>query len=79
MAGPVSFFEDVATFQIVPSGACTTPPYPQNPFLAGFSVVAPPSRAVPMRVSTVLGWETTSDSVNPRKPVVGTSEASRRT
>jgi hypothetical protein len=26
VAGPVSFYEDVATFQIVPSGAWTTPP-----------------------------------------------------
>jgi hypothetical protein len=26
VAGPVSFFAEVATFQIVPSGACTTPP-----------------------------------------------------
>ena len=26
VAGPVSFFDDVATFQIAPSGACTTPP-----------------------------------------------------
>jgi len=66
----VSCFDDVATFQIVPSGACTTPPQPQNPFLAGFSAVAPPSRAAPMRVSTVFGWDTTSGSVKPRKPVV---------
>src|SRR3954468_24472130 len=28
-----------------------------------------------MRLSTVLGWGTTSDSVNPRKPLVGASEA----
>ena len=26
VAGPVSFFAEVATFQIVPSGARTTPP-----------------------------------------------------
>jgi hypothetical protein len=26
LAGPVYFFEDVATFQIDPSGARTTPP-----------------------------------------------------
>ena len=26
VAGPESFFDDVATFQIVPSGAWTTPP-----------------------------------------------------
>ena len=26
VAGPVFFFADVATFQIVPSGAVTTPP-----------------------------------------------------
>ena len=26
-----------------------------------------------MRLSTVLGWDTTSDRVNPRKPVVGAS------
>ena len=26
VAGPVSFFADVAIFQIVPSGAQTTPP-----------------------------------------------------
>jgi hypothetical protein len=32
-----------------------------------------------MRPSTVEGWETTSESVNPRKPVVGASEARRRT
>ena len=31
-----------------------------------------------MRLSTVLGWDTTSDSVNPRKPVVGASEARTR-
>ncbi|AQA21408.1 hypothetical protein BTZ20_0973 [Rhodococcus sp. MTM3W5.2] len=28
-----------------------------------------------MRLSTVLGWATTSDMKNPRKPVVGVSEA----
>jgi hypothetical protein len=55
VASPLSFFEEVATFQIVPSGACTTAPYPQKLFFAGFSVVAPASRAVPMRLSTVLG------------------------
>src|SRR5215468_4650745 len=27
-----------------------------------------------MRLSTVLGWDTTSDSMNPRKPVVGACE-----
>ena len=43
------------------------------------SGVAPPSRAVPMRLSTVLGWDTTSDIVNPRKPVVGASAARTRT
>ncbi|WP_331279886.1 hypothetical protein [Streptosporangium roseum] len=28
---------------------------------------------------TVAGWDTVSDSANPRKPVVGASEARRRT
>jgi hypothetical protein len=32
------------------------------------------SRA-PMRPLTVAGWETMSDSLNPRKPVIGASEA----
>ena len=27
-----------------------------------------------MRASTVDGWDTTSDTVNPRKPVVGASD-----
>ena len=31
-----------------------------------------------MSPSTVAGWDTTSDSVNPRKPVVGASDARRR-
>ena len=31
-----------------------------------------------MRLLTVAGWDTVSDSVNPRKPVVGASEARRR-
>ena len=75
VAGPVSFFDDVATFQIAPSGARTVPPYPQKLFATGFTGVAPPSRAVPTRLSTVLGWDTTSDIVNPRKPVVDASEA----
>jgi hypothetical protein len=35
-------------------------------------VVAPPARAVPMRLSTVLGWDTARDSVNPS---VGPSKA----
>jgi hypothetical protein len=47
--------------------------------LAGFSVVAPASSAVPIRLSTVLGWDTTSDSENPRKPVVCASDARSRT
>ena len=32
-----------------------------------------------MSASTVAGWDTTSDSVNPRKPVVGASDARTRT
>ena len=32
-----------------------------------------------MRALTLAGWDTVSDSVNPRKPVVGASEARRRT
>ena len=48
-AGPVSFFLEVATFQIVPSGACTTPPKPHSDFATGFSVVAPASTAASMR------------------------------
>ena len=32
-----------------------------------------------MRPLTVAGWDTVSDSVNPRKPVVGASEARKRT
>jgi hypothetical protein len=43
--------------------------------VAGFSVVAPASRAVSTRLSTVLGWDTISDRVYPRKPVVGGSAA----
>src|SRR5262249_56767861 len=79
VAGPVSFFDDVATFQIAPPGSWTTPPYPQNPFAAGLIIVAPPASAVPMRLSTVLGWDTTTASMDPRKPVVGACEARRRT
>jgi hypothetical protein len=78
VAGPEFFFDDVATFQIVPSGALTTPPKPQMLFLAGFSGVAPASSAASMSASTVAGWDTTSDKVNPRKPVVDASEARRR-
>jgi hypothetical protein len=77
VAGPVFFFDEVATFQIVPSGACITPPYPQKDFLTGFSGSAPASRAAPMSPSTVAGWDSTSDSVNPRKPVVDASDALR--
>ena len=45
VAGPVSFFVDVARFQIAPSGACTTPPYPHMDFSTGFSTVAPAATA----------------------------------
>ena len=72
------FFFDVATFQIVPSGACTTPPKPHNDFAAGFSGVAPARRAASIRALTVAGCDTVSESVNPRKPVVGASEARSR-
>ncbi|WP_201294659.1 hypothetical protein [Nocardiopsis sp. FR4] len=75
MSGPVSFFAEVVTFQIVPSGARTTPPWPQKDFVAGFNSVAPASTAESMRLLTVEGWDTMSDSVNPRKPVVGSCEA----
>ena len=44
-------------------------------FLDGFSGVAPASSAEPISSSTVAGWETTSDRVNARKPLVGASEA----
>ena len=72
------FFLEVATFQIVPSGACTTPPKPHNDFAAGFRGVAPAWRAESIRALAVAGCETVSDSVNPRKPVVGASEARSR-
>jgi hypothetical protein len=32
-----------------------------------------------MRLLTVAGWDTTSDMVNPRKPVVGACGARTRT
>ena len=75
MAGPWSFFLEVATFQIVPSGAWTTPPKPQRDFAAGFSDVAPAARAASIRALAVAGCETVSESVKPRKPVVGACEA----
>ena len=37
------------------AGAQTTPPYPQRLFFAGFSVVAPASRAAVMSASAVAG------------------------
>jgi hypothetical protein len=45
VAGAVSFLLAVATFQIVPSGACTTPPKPHSDFAAGLIEVAPAARA----------------------------------
>ena len=78
MAGPVSFFLEVATFQIVPSGACTTPPNPHNDFAAGFSDVAPASSAASSSKMALAGCATVSESVNPRKPFVGASEARSR-
>lgn len=41
VSGPLSFRADVATFQIVPSGAWTTPPYPHRDFVTGLRGVAP--------------------------------------
>src|SRR5262245_27738101 len=60
---------------MVPSGAWTTPAYPQKLLLTGFSAVAPASRAERTKASTVLGWETTSETVNPRKPLVGSCDS----
>jgi len=70
VAGPLSFFLEVAIFQIVPSGAWTTPPKPHSDFAAGLSGVAPASRAAAYRALTVAGYATVSESVNPRKPLV---------
>ena len=78
VAGPVFFFLEVATFQIVPSGACTTPPKPHSDFAAGFSGVAPAASAASIRALTVAGCETVSESVNPRKPVVAASRGRSR-
>ncbi len=55
VAGPVSFFAELATFQIAPSGAWTTPPQPQSYFEAGFSGVAPASSAAPTMALTSAG------------------------
>ena len=75
VAGPVSFFVDVARFQIAPSGAWTTPPYPHMDFSTGFSTVAPAATAESNSALTLAGCATTRDIVNPRKPVVGASDA----
>ena len=75
VAGPESFFLEVATFQIVPSGACTTPPKPHSDFAAGLSVVAPAASAASIRALTLPGCDTVSESVKARKPLVGASEA----
>src|ERR1700759_4970499 len=79
LAGRLSFFSEVAIFQIAPSGARTTPPKPQKDLAAGLSVLAPASRAASMRALALAGWGTVSDSVYPRKPVDGASEARRLT
>ena len=60
---------------MVPSGAWSTPPYPQKLFVTGFNTVAPASSALPTRLSTVLGCDTTTDKVNARNPVVGVAAA----
>ncbi len=78
VAAPVSFSAGVAIFQIVPSGVRTTPPWPHSDLATGRSDVAPASRAASTRAVTVAGWDTVSARVNPRKPVVGSSDARRR-
>ena len=75
VAGPSFFFDDVAIFQMEPSGAWTTPPYPQRDFLTGFKAVAPAASAAPTKASTMLGRETTSERVYPRNPVVGSFDS----
>ncbi len=75
LAGRVSFFVEVATFQITPSGAWTTPPYPHSDLAAGFSQVAPAATAAPRSRSASAGWATRTERVKPRKPVVGASDA----
>ena len=74
VAGPESFFAEVAIFQMVPSGAWTTPPTPQKDLAAGLSAVAPAASAASVSAWTVLGCETTSEIVKPRKPLVGASD-----
>ncbi|MEV4267330.1 hypothetical protein [Kribbella sp. NPDC049584] len=74
VAGPVSFFCDVATFQIVPSGACSVPPYPQSDLVTGLITVAPAPTALSNRLFTVLGCPTVSDSVKPRNPLVSAAD-----
>jgi hypothetical protein len=44
-------------------------------FLAGLTIVAPASSASPRNPSTVLGRDTTSESVKPRKPLVAAAAA----
>ena len=78
-ASAVSFFDDVASCQIAPSGACTTPPTPQRDFSTGFTTVAPAATAASNSARTLAGCAVTSDTVYPRNPVLGASVATVRT